>query len=1067
MNSAVINPLVPKRPSRSDGARPWLAFGVCLLIGIALTWRAAATRAERARTAAHAEARARLAALELGFAGAFRAVELIAHSVREGNGRTPDFQRIAADLLRQHPALATIELQPGGVTTEVAPRAGHERLVGRNLMADPVGREAALFSLQRRNVTVTGPTVLTDGQLGLLVRQPVFLGAGPGREQPWGFVTAAARFREPLRHARFDELASAGYQFALFTAAAPLQPAGTVLSTFRTQPTDALIQPLRLANLELRLGIRPTAGWHNSWLIAFHALLALAVAAAMGGATHWRQAARAASLASSEADLRAARDNDRFRALFDTVPDAALLVDRPGTIQRVNSAAEQLFAKRAAEIGGQSINSIVPGLAALLNAASRSLTQPAIQLTGLRAGTVEFPVEIRVTPLPSAESGNLVCCWIREVAAAPPAPPAPTSAPAPGPETKPANVQPLLDAIPHPVFVKDSQARFVTCNRAYERTFGLTAESLRGRTVLELEDLPEETRRNFYAEDQAVIAEGSQRSYELPIVRADGSARTVIYAVAGYRLPEGGPGGLVGILTDITPQKEAEQERRKLAAELERARLLSETVLELTGFASWRVPLDGSGAFHSSPPAAALMGDPPQPAHHYRLQEHWFAHARAADAAAAQAALKQLEEVVAGLRATYDATYAYRRPADGRIVWLRATGRLIKDDAGRPLEIFGVVSDITESRRLAAELEAARAQAREASLALAAALAGQPAVVPARGEGEVAETEKLSRARGAAVDVPPIETPPDTNLPSRDAGQPIKVEPIAVSGQSVGTERERGGRDELSEPDVATIAGSPVAPPAETRDGDRAEVAPPPPRALARKLPRNLPASCPTQKPQRLESPLRTRAPPGRRCLIRPKSNRPVTTAGPGVPPREARPLRWSPAKLPRQDRKTRRLLLVQANPRDGGGHRATNNCRSLARRPVPPSLRIRRGSDRGPGRRRALSRRKGPPPLQWSPRHQRRLPRARALTQASPTDSVRKSRLRRNWRPLKRRGLAKRSLGRRRLRSLRRRRAQPEERIRLPARAPRRPKPLSSRPLRGWTPQKDCGGPAVTRDFF
>ena len=101
----------------------------------------------------------------------------------------------------------------------------------------------------------------------------------------------------------------------------------------------------------------------------------------------------------------------------------------------------------------------------------------------------------------------------------------------------------LLESIPYPMFVKDSHARFISCNRAYERVFNTTAESLKGKTVLDLEYLPEGDRRKFHGEDTAVIRDASRRSYELPIQYADGRTHTTLYSVDGFKLCDGSPGG--------------------------------------------------------------------------------------------------------------------------------------------------------------------------------------------------------------------------------------------------------------------------------------------------------------------------------------------------------------------------------------------------------------------------------------------------------------------------------------------------------------------------------------------
>ncbi|MEJ2170660.1 MAG: PAS domain-containing protein, partial [Desulfobacterales bacterium] len=110
--------------------------------------------------------------------------------------------------------------------------------------------------------------------------------------------------------------------------------------------------------------------------------------------------------------------------------------------------------------------------------------------------------------------------------------------------------QTLIDAIPHPIFFKDAEARFVGCNRAYERVFGITREYMIGKTVLDLDYLPIDERQRFQEEDIRTIREVDRYSYELPIVYADGQIHMTLYSVDGFTLADGKPGGLIGMLVD-------------------------------------------------------------------------------------------------------------------------------------------------------------------------------------------------------------------------------------------------------------------------------------------------------------------------------------------------------------------------------------------------------------------------------------------------------------------------------------------------------------------------------------
>jgi signal transduction histidine kinase len=139
-------------------------------------------------------------------------------------------------------------------------------------------------------------------------------------------------------------------------------------------------------------------------------------------------------------------------------------------------------------------------------------------------------------------------------------------------------------------------------------------------------------------------------------------------------------------------------------SELRHINFLADTALELTKSGYWHVPLDGSGWYNSSERAARIFGDPPAPDHRYRL-DHWTEHVIAGDEAAAKVTLENFSAAVAGTIPSYDATYAYKRPIDGRVVWIHALGHVVKDASGKPTDMYGVTQDITDFDRLRRENE--------------------------------------------------------------------------------------------------------------------------------------------------------------------------------------------------------------------------------------------------------------------------------------------------------------------------------------------------------------------------
>eukprot|EP01035_Chromulina_nebulosa_P001172 gene1172-1580_t len=77
---------------------------------------------------------------------------------------------------------------------------------------------------------------------------------------------------------------------------------------------------------------------------------------------------------------------------------------------------------------------------------------------------------------------------------------------------------PDRDAIPVPLFYKGADGRYVGVNRAYEHAFGVTRESLVGKTVMDLEFLPHASRVLFERDNALVLAGGPSvhREVDLP-----------------------------------------------------------------------------------------------------------------------------------------------------------------------------------------------------------------------------------------------------------------------------------------------------------------------------------------------------------------------------------------------------------------------------------------------------------------------------------------------------------------------------------------------------------------------
>jgi PAS domain S-box-containing protein len=113
----------------------------------------------------------------------------------------------------------------------------------------------------------------------------------------------------------------------------------------------------------------------------------------------------------------------KYRGLLEAAPDAMVVVNPGGEIVLLNVQAEKQFGYRRDELVGQQVKNIIPeGFAERLIAdgtrsAAEALAQQigtGIELSGRRKDGSEFPIEIMLSPLESAE-GVLVTAAIRDI----------------------------------------------------------------------------------------------------------------------------------------------------------------------------------------------------------------------------------------------------------------------------------------------------------------------------------------------------------------------------------------------------------------------------------------------------------------------------------------------------------------------------------------------------------------------------------------------------------------------------------------------------------------------------
>lgn len=126
----------------------------------------------------------------------------------------------------------------------------------------------------------------------------------------------------------------------------------------------------------------------------------------------------------------------------------------------------------------------------------------------------------------------------------------------------------VIDSIPNPVVYKDRSGRYLGCNRAFAALVGRSQQGLAGETADEVFD--KTMAETLGRIEREVLESGGIGSCEIRVPGPDGTVRYLLVQKSALTAGNGCALGTVGIATDITDRKRAEE-----ALEAERCRLYS------------------------------------------------------------------------------------------------------------------------------------------------------------------------------------------------------------------------------------------------------------------------------------------------------------------------------------------------------------------------------------------------------------------------------------------------------------------------------------------------------------
>lgn len=125
-------------------------------------------------------------------------------------------------------------------------------------------------------------------------------------------------------------------------------------------------------------------------------------------------------------------------------------------------------------------------------------------------------------------------------------------------------LQGLMDTLPTPIFVKDLDLKFINCNHAYERDYGVNESEIIGKQLSDIVD------NKFSVTHESMDLELLNNKvprvvYETLEQYADGSLRSSMNIKTLLTDEGGNPKGIIGVLMDITDRKVSEQLKQSIS----------------------------------------------------------------------------------------------------------------------------------------------------------------------------------------------------------------------------------------------------------------------------------------------------------------------------------------------------------------------------------------------------------------------------------------------------------------------------------------------------------------------
>lgn len=409
--------------------------------------------------------------------------------------------------------------------------------------------------------------------------------------------------------------------------------------------------------------------------------------------------------ARKDAEEALRQSEEKFRCMTASAMSGIIMIDGNGRITFWNDAAEHIFGWSAGEALGRDAHELLApacyhemfsrAFPEFRKTGNGAVIGRNLELVAVRKDGEEFPIQLALSAVRLRESWHALGI-VNDIS-----------------NRKQAEqdlqeqlhfLQELIDAIPNPVYYKNTSGNYLGCNKSFEEFFGVKKKEIFGKSAFEVH--PRELADNYREADMNLLASPADvQVYESSAQHANGTRLEALFNKAVFTRKDGTVGGIVGVVMDITDRKRMEDALRESEERFRRT-------------------------FDQSPIGAAIVS---LDYRFLRVNDQWCRIAAYPEQELLGLSLSDIshpddlesdillkKRLIAGEIDSFQRDKRYLRK-DGRVIWARLSVCLMKNASGEPLYFLPMMEDITERKQL--EQEVLKSQKLESLGVLAGGIA--------------------------------------------------------------------------------------------------------------------------------------------------------------------------------------------------------------------------------------------------------------------------------------------------------------------------------------------------------